>query len=163
MRGGWENLKAVLPGGGSTPMIPYWQAEEALMDFDSLRRLKTALGSASVIVMDRSTDLVRAIARLSYFYKHESCGQCTPCREGTGWMWRTMERMASGDADPREIDTLMDVASEVEGHTICGLGDFAAWPIQGLFRHFRHEVEARIATYRSGKPHVQGAKVTALA
>ena len=163
VRGGWENLKAVLPGGGSTPMIPFWQADQALMDFDSLRELKTALGSASVIVLDRSTDLVRAIARLSYFYKHESCGQCTPCREGTGWMWRTMERMASGEAEMREIDMLMDVASEVEGHTICGLGDFAAWPIQGLFRHFRHEVEARLATYRTGKPHVQGARVTAAA
>ncbi len=157
VRGGWGNLKAVLPGGGSTPMIPAWQAEDALMDYDSLRDLKTALGSGSVIVMDRDTDLVRAIARLSYFYKHESCGQCTPCREGTGWMWRIMERMASGEAQMREIDMLLDVASEVEGHTICGLGDFAAWPIQGLFRHFRHEVEARITSYRAGRPHVQGA------
>ncbi len=145
VRGGWGNLKAVLPGGGSTPMIPAHEAEEALMDYDSLRDLKTAMGSASVIVMDRDTDLVRAIARLSRFYKHESCGQCTPCREGTGWMWRIMERMASGEAEMGEIDMLLDVASEVEGHTICGLGDFAAWPIQGLFRHFRPEVEARIA------------------
>ena len=159
--GGWGNLKAVMPGGGSTPMIPAYQAEEALMDYDSLRDLKTALGSASVIVMDRDTDLVRAIARLSYFYKHESCGQCTPCREGTGWMWRIMERMASGEAEMREIDMLLDVASEVEGHTICGLGDFAAWPIQGLFRHFRPEVEARIAAYRAHKPHFQGASLMA--
>ena len=158
VRGGWGNLKAVLPGGGSTPMIPAWQAETALMDYDSMRELKTALGSASVIVLDRDTDLVKAIARLSYFYKHESCGQCTPCREGTGWMWRVMERMATGEAEMKEIDVLLDVASEVEGHTICGLGDFAAWPIQGLFRHFRHEVEARIALYRAGKPHVMGAR-----
>jgi NADH-quinone oxidoreductase subunit F len=158
VRGGWANLKAVLPGGGSTPMIPAWQAETALMDFDSLRELKTALGSGSVIVLDRQTDLVRAIARLSRFYKHESCGQCTPCREGTGWMWRVMERMAAGEAEMREIDMLLDVASEVEGHTICGLGDFAAWPIQGLFRHFRHEVEARITSYRIQRPHVQGAQ-----
>jgi NADH-quinone oxidoreductase subunit F len=157
VRGGWSNLKAVLPGGGSTPMIPAWQAETALMDYDSLRDLKTALGSASVIVLDRDTDLVRAVARLSYFYKHESCGQCTPCREGTGWMWRVMQRMAAGEAEPREIDLLLDVASEVEGHTICGLGDFAAWPIQGLFRHFRHEVEARIVSYRARRPHVMGA------
>jgi NADH-quinone oxidoreductase subunit F len=163
VRGGWGNLKAVLPGGGSTPMIPAWQAEQALMDYDGLRELKTALGSASVIVMDRSTDLVRAIARLSYFYKHESCGQCTPCREGTGWMWRVMERMASGEAEMREIDMLLDVAAGVEGHTICGLGDFAAWPIQGLLRHFRHEVEARITTYRIARPHVQGARVEATA
>ena len=159
VRGGWSNLKAVLPGGGSTPMIPAWQAETALMDFDGLRELKTALGSGSVIVLDRQTDLVRAIARLSRFYKHESCGQCTPCREGTGWMWRVMERMASGEAEMREIDMLLDVASEVEGHTICGLGDFAAWPIQGLFRHFRPEVEARITSYRIAKPHVLGARV----
>ena len=161
VRGGWGNLKAVLPGGGSTPMIPAWQAEEALMDYDSLRELKTAMGSASVIVMDRETDLVRAIARLSYFYKHESCGQCTPCREGTGWMWRIMERMASGEAETREVDMLLDVASEVEGHTICGLGDFAAWPIHGLFRHFRPEIEARIHAYRARRPHVVGAALMA--
>jgi NADH-quinone oxidoreductase subunit F len=161
VRGGWGNLKAVMPGGGSTPMIPANQAEEALMDYDSLRDLKTALGSASVIVLDRDTDLVRAVARLSYFYKHESCGQCTPCREGTGWMWRVMERMAEGEADPAEIDLLLDVASDIEGHTICGLGDFAAWPIQGLFRHFRHEVEDRIMSYRARRPHVQGASLIA--
>jgi NADH-quinone oxidoreductase subunit F len=163
VRDGWGNLKAVLPGGGSTPMIPAHEAEVALMDYDSLRDLKTAMGSASVIVMDQSTDLVRAIARLSAFYKHESCGQCTPCREGTGWMWRVMERMASGEAEPGEIDLLLDVASEVEGHTICGLGDFAAWPIQGLFRHFRPEVEARIASYRARRPHVVGAAFPAAA
>jgi NADH-quinone oxidoreductase subunit F len=160
VKGGWANLKAVLPGGGSTPMIPASQAETALMDYDSLRELKTALGGASVIVLDRQVDLVRAIARLSRFYKHESCGQCTPCREGTGWMWRVMERMAAGEAEMREIDMLLDVASEVEGHTICGLGDFAAWPIQGLFRHFRHEVEARIASYRARAAHVPGATFT---
>jgi len=97
-----------------------------------------------VIVMDRSTDIVRAIARLAYFYKHESCGQCTPCREGTGWMWRVMERMAVGNAQKREIDMLLDVTKQVEGHTICALGDAAAWPIQGLVRHFRAEIERRI-------------------
>ncbi|HVY02624.1 MAG TPA: NADH-quinone oxidoreductase subunit NuoF [Caulobacterales bacterium] len=151
VKGGWGNLKAVMPGGGSTPMIPAHEAEIALMDYDSLREFKTAMGSASVIVIDRSADLVRAVARLSKFYMHESCGQCTPCREGAGWMWRVMERMASGEAEMSEIDQLIDVASQVEGHTICGLGDFAAWPIQGLFRHFRHEVEARIARYRAAK------------
>jgi NADH-quinone oxidoreductase subunit F len=151
VRGGWGNLKAVMPGGGSTPMIPAHEAEIALMDYDSLRDFKTAMGSASVIVIDHSADLVRAVARLSKFYMHESCGQCTPCREGTGWMWRVMERMASGEADMEEIDTLIEVASQVEGHTICGLGDFAAWPIQGLFRHFRHEVEARIERYRAAR------------
>jgi NADH-quinone oxidoreductase subunit F len=161
IRGGWGNLKAVIPGGSSVPMIPAEQCEDLPMDFDALRNLKSGLGTAAVIVMDKSTDLVRAIARLSYFYKHESCGQCTPCREGTGWMWRVMERMATGEADPKEIDTLLDVTTQVEGHTICALGDAAAWPIQGLFRHFRHEVEERIASYRSGRLHVQGAKLIA--
>ena len=161
VRGGWSNLKAVIPGGSSVPMIPIEQCETALMDFDSLRDLKSGLGTAAVIVMDRSTDLIRAISRISYFYKHESCGQCTPCREGTGWMWRVMERMAAGTAEMREIDMLLEVTTQVEGHTICALGDAAAWPIQGLFRHFRPEVEARISSYRTGKPHVQGAALLA--
>ena len=161
VRGGWGNLKAVIPGGSSVRMIPAEEAETALMDFDSLAALKSGLGTAAVIVMDKSTDLVRAVARLSYFYKHESCGQCTPCREGTGWMWRVMERMATGEAEMKEIDLLLDVASQVEGHTICGLGDAAAWPIQGLFRHFRPEIEARITAYRAGRPHVQGVALEA--
>ena len=161
VRGGWSNLKAVIPGGSSVPMIPIDQCETALMDFDSLRDLKSGLGTAAVIVMDKSTDLIRAISRISYFYKHESCGQCTPCREGTGWMWRVMERMAAGSAEMREIDMLLEVTTQVEGHTICALGDAAAWPIQGLFRHFRPEVEARITSYRAGKPHVQGAALLA--
>ena len=101
-------------------------------------------GGAAVIVMDKSTDIIRAIARLSYFYKHESCGQCTPCREGTGWMWRVLERMAKGEAEKGEIDMLLDVSYQVEGHTICALGDAAAWPVQGLIRHFRHVIEERI-------------------
>ena len=161
VRGGWSNLKAVIPGGSSVPMIPIEQCETALMDFDSLRDLKSGLGTAAVIVMDKSTDLIRAISRISYFYKHESCGQCTPCREGTGWMWRVMERMANGQAEMREIDMLLEVTTQVEGHTICALGDAAAWPIQGLFRHFRPEVEARISSYRTGKPYVQGAALLA--
>ena len=161
VRGGWGNLKAVIPGGSSVRMIPAEEAETVLMDFDSLSALKSGLGTAAVIVMDKSTDLVKAIARIAYFYKHESCGQCTPCREGTGWMWRVMERMATGDADPKEIDTLLDVASQVEGHTICALGDAAAWPIQGLFRHFRPEIEERINQYRSRKGSFAGATLAA--
>jgi NADH-quinone oxidoreductase subunit F len=161
VRGGWGNLKAVIPGGSSVRMIPAEEAETALMDFDSLAALKSGLGTAAVIVMDKSTDLVKAIARIAYFYKHESCGQCTPCREGTGWMWRVMERMAVGDADPKEIDILLDVASQVEGHTICALGDAAAWPIQGLFRHFRPEIEERINQYRSRKGSYAGATLAA--
>jgi NADH-quinone oxidoreductase subunit F len=161
VRGGWGNLKAVIPGGSSTPLISAEEAETALMEFDQLKSLKSGLGTGAMIVMDKSCDVVRVISRFAYFYMHESCGQCTPCREGTGWMWRIMERMVSGEAEPREIDMLLDVASQVEGHTICGLGDAAAWPIQGLFRHFRPEVEARIAQYRSRRAHVQGASLIA--
>jgi NADH-quinone oxidoreductase subunit F len=156
VRGGWGNLKAVIPGGSSVPMIPKDICDTVLMDFDALRDVRSGLGTAAVIVMDKSTDLVRAIARIAYFYKHESCGQCTPCREGTGWMWRVLERMVKGEAETSEIDTLLDVASQVEGHTICALGDAAAWPIQGLIRHFRQEIEDRITNYRQGRPHVAG-------
>jgi NADH-quinone oxidoreductase subunit F len=144
VRGGWDNLKAIIPGGSSVPMIPKSVCDNVLMDFDSLASVKSGLGTAAVIVMDQSTDLVKAIARISRFYKHESCGQCTPCREGTGWMWRMMEKIAAGHASPDEIDRLLDVTKQVEGHTICALGDAAAWPIQGLFRHFRDEIEEQL-------------------
>jgi NADH-quinone oxidoreductase subunit F len=144
VRGGWNNLKAVIPGGSSVPMIPKAIADTVLMDFDSLRAVQSGLGTAAVIVMDKSTDLVKAIANLARFYSVESCGQCTPCREGTGWMWRVMERFVTGDAEPREIDMLLDVGKQIEGHTICAHGDASAWPIQGLMRHFRDEVEARM-------------------
>ena len=147
IRGGWDNLKAVIPGGSSVRMVPAEQIIDTPMDFDSLSKLRSGLGTAAVIVMDKSTDLIRAIARISYFYKHESCGQCTPCREGTGWMWRVLTRMAEGRAHKREIDMLLEVTKQVEGHTICALGDAAAWPIQGLITHFRHEIEARIDQY----------------
>ena len=145
IRGGWDNLLAVIPGGSSVPLVPAEQIMDCPMDFDGLRELGSGLGTAAVIVMDKSTDIVRAISRISYFYKHESCGQCTPCREGTGWMWRVMERLRTGDADVAEIDALQQVTKQVEGHTICALGDAAAWPIQGLIRHFRPELERRIA------------------
>ncbi len=161
VRGGWDNLRAIIPGGSSVPMIPKEICDTVLMDFDALRDVKSGLGTAAVIVMDKSTDLIKSIARLAYFYKHESCGQCTPCREGTGWMWRVLERMVKGEAEASEIDTLLDVASQVEGHTICALGDAAAWPIQGLIRHFRQDIEDRIANYRMGRPHVQGVTLTA--
>jgi NADH-quinone oxidoreductase subunit F len=148
VRGGWDNLLAIIPGGSSVHMIPKTVCDTVLMDFDSLRAEGTGLGTAAVIVMDKSTDLLRAITRLSAFYKHESCGQCTPCREGTGWMWRVMERLCTGEAEIEEIDMLLDVTKQIEGHTICALGDAAAWPIQGLMRHFRPEVEARILEYK---------------
>jgi NADH-quinone oxidoreductase subunit F len=152
IRGGWDNLLAVIPGGSSVPLLPAEQCNDLFMDFDTLRNLKSGLGTAAVIVMDKSTDIVRAIARISYFYKHESCGQCTPCREGTGWMWRVLSRMAEGRAQKREIGMLLEVTTQVEGHTICALGDAAAWPIQGLIRHFRPEIERRIDAYASN-PH----------
>ena len=149
VRGGWNNLMAVIPGGSSMPLVPAGpdQADTLLMDFDGCRDKKSALGTAAVIVMDKSTDIVKAMARISYFYKHESCGQCTPCREGMGWMWRVLERMAEGRAQKREIDMLMEVTTQIEGHTICAFGDGAAWPVQGLLRHFRPEIERRIDEY----------------
>jgi len=148
VRGGWDNLLAVIPGGSSVPVLPRSICDTVLMDFDSLRDVKSGLGTAAVIVMDKSTDIIKAIARLSKFYMHESCGQCTPCREGTGWLWRVMQRMVKGEAEVAEIDMLLEVSYEIEGHTICALGDAAAWPVQGLIRHFRPEMEARIKRYR---------------
>ncbi|MCQ2004587.1 NADH-quinone oxidoreductase subunit NuoF [Rhizobium sp. NRK18] len=147
IRGGWDNLLAVIPGGSSVPCVPGAQMKDAIMDYDGLKELGSGLGTAAVIVMDKSTDIIKAIWRLSAFYKHESCGQCTPCREGTGWMMRVMDRMVKGNAQKREIDMLFQVTKQVEGHTICALGDAAAWPIQGLIKHFRPEIEKRIDQY----------------
>ena len=147
--GGWDNLKAIIPGGSSVPLIPKNICDSVLMDFDSLTEVKSGLGTAAVIVMDKSTDLVKAISKLSHFYKHESCGQCTPCREGTGWLWRMMEKIGEGNATSTDIDKLLDVTKQIEGHTICALGDAAAWPIQGLFRHFREEIEESLTKIRA--------------
>ena len=151
VRGGWDNLLGVIPGGCSVPVLPKSICDTVLMDFDSLRDVRSGLGTAAVIVMDKSADIVRAIARLSHFYAHESCGQCTPCREGTGWMARLMDRMVTGDATLEEIDLLEEITRQVEGHTICALGDAAAWPIQGLLRHFRPDVERRIRDRQASK------------
>ena len=142
--GGWDNLLAIIPGGASVPLLPKAICDTVLMDFDSLRDVQSGLGTAAIMVMNKSTDIIAAIARLSAFYKHESCGQCTPCREGTGWMSRMMNRMVNGEANIEEIDLLEKVTRQVEGHTICALGDAAAWPVQGLIRHFRPEIEQRI-------------------
>jgi NADH-quinone oxidoreductase subunit F len=147
IRGGWDNLLAVIPGGASVPCVPGDKIRHALMDFDGLKEVGSSLGTAAVIVMDKSTDIIKAIWRLSAFYKHESCGQCTPCREGTGWMMRVMERMVEGRAQKCEIDMLFEVTKQIEGHTICALGDAAAWPIQGLIKNFRPVIEARIDAY----------------
>ncbi|NQV45383.1 MAG: NADH-quinone oxidoreductase subunit NuoF, partial [Rhodospirillales bacterium] len=151
VRGGWDNLFAIIPGGASVPMLPKALCDAVLMDFDSLKEVQSGLGTAAVMVMDKTTDPIKAITRLSRFYKHESCGQCTPCREGTGWMWRMMERMTAGNADISEIDLLEEVTRQIEGHTICALGDAAAWPIQGLIRHFRPLMEDRITQYHAAQ------------
>jgi NADH-quinone oxidoreductase subunit F len=148
VRGGWDNLQAVIPGGASMPILPKSVCDTQLMDFDSLKDARSGLGSGAVIVMDKSADVIKAIWRLAKFFKHESCGQCTPCREGTGWMMRMMDRMVEGRAELSEIDLLEQVTRQVEGHTICAFGDAAAWPIQGMLRHFRPLVEQRIADYQ---------------
>lgn len=146
--GGWDNLLAVIPGGSSVRLIPKHICDDVLMDFDALSKVGSGLGTAGVIVMNKSTDIIDAITRLAHFYWHESCGQCTPCREGTGWMYRILQRMVKGEAEIEEIDKLYDITQQVEGHTICALGDAAAWPIQGLIHHFRDEIEDRIRKFK---------------
>ena len=143
--GGWKNLKAVVPGGSSTPLVPASLCNNLAMDFDSLKAVKSGLGTAAVIVMDKSTDVIEAITRFSRFYNHESCGQCTPCREGTGWILKIMRKLCKGTASIKDIDKLEDICSQVENHTICALGDAAAWPVQALIRHYRKDIEKRIA------------------
>lgn len=149
VRGGWDNLLAVIPGGVSVPIIPRDVCDDVLMDFDDLKANYTALGTAAVTVMDKSTDIIQAIERIAYFYKHESCGQCTPCREGTAWLWNMLGKFKEGDAKHAQIDMMVEVTKQIEGHTICALGDAAAWPIQGLVRHFRPELERRIDEFHN--------------
>lgn len=145
--GGWDNLLGVIPGGSSVPVLPKSTCDYVLMDFDALQAETSGLGTAAVLVMDKSTDMIKAIRRLAYFYKHESCGQCTPCREGTTWLYNMMKKFETGDANIEDIDVLEQLTRQIEGHTICALGDAAAWPIQGLIRHFRPEMERRIEEY----------------
>jgi len=152
VQGGWDNLKAIIPGGSSVPMLNQKQCTEAIMDFDDLKDRRSGLGTAAVIVMNNQTDVIDAILRLAKFYAHESCGQCTPCREGTGWMVDMLERMKLGNADFAEIDMLEELSYQIEGHTICALGDAAAWPVQGLIRQFRNEMEDRIDGYKAENP-----------
>lgn len=151
VRGGWDNLLGIIPGGSSVPVLPKDTCSEVLMDFDSLVSVQSGLGTAAVIVMDKSTDIIKAIARLSEFYVHESCGQCTPCREGTTWLLKVMDRFVEGNAHPDEIDSLWELSKQIEGHTICALGDAAAWPVQGLIRHFRPEIEERMRLFHEKK------------
>jgi len=141
--GGWNNLQAVIPGGSSMPLLPKNVCETITMDFDSLIKVKSGLGTAGVVVINKDHDIIKCIARIAKFYKHESCGQCTPCREGCGWMWRMLERMVDGNATFKEIDLLYDVTKQIEGHTICAFGEGSAWPVQGLLRHFKKEIEKR--------------------
>ena len=141
--GGWDNLLAVIPGGSSVPLLPKKECEDVLMDFDSLKNVGSGLGTAGIIVINKQTDILNVITRLSEFYKHESCGQCTPCREGTGWLMRMMKRISNNGASIEEINLLEEVTHQIEGHTICALGDAAAWPIQGLLKHFKNDILKR--------------------
>ncbi|KAH8556501.1 NADH dehydrogenase flavoprotein 1 [Umbelopsis sp. PMI_123] len=148
VRGGWDNLLGIIPGGCSVPVLPKNICDDVLMDFDALRDVNSGLGTAAVIVMDKTTDIVRAISRFSAFYRHESCGQCTPCREGSRWLETMMSRFEDGRGKPEEIDQIWEISKQIEGHTICALGDAAAWPVQGLIRHFRPELESRMANFK---------------
>jgi NADH-quinone oxidoreductase subunit F len=144
--GVWKGrkLKAVIPGGSSVPVMPAANIMDANMDYDSLKKAGSSVGSAAVIIMDETTCMVRVLERLSRFYRAESCGQCTPCREGTGWMNRLIQRIMAGQGRREDLDLLLDVAGRIEGHTICALGDAAAWPVQSFLKHFRHEFEYMI-------------------
>ena len=141
--GGWENLQAVIPGGSSMPLLPKKFVETITMDFDSLIENKSGLGTAGIVVINKDQDIVSCMARIARFYKHESCGQCTPCREGSGWMWRILNRATKGETTLSDIDLLEDVTKQIEGHTICAFGEGSAWPVQGLLRHFRKEVDKK--------------------
>ncbi|MDZ4813802.1 MAG: NADH-quinone oxidoreductase subunit NuoF [Pseudomonadota bacterium] len=148
MRAG-RSLKAVIPGGSSMPVLPAETMMNCTMDYDSLQKAGSGLGSGAVIVMDDSTCMVRACRRISQFYYAESCGQCTPCREGTGWMYRVLTRITEGKATIDDLHMLKQAAGQIEGHTICAFGEAAAWPVQGMLRHFWHEFEYFIANGRS--------------
>jgi NADH-quinone oxidoreductase subunit F len=152
-------LKAVIPGGSSVPVLPAEAIMDCNMDYDSLRKAGSAVGSAAVIVMDETTCMVRVLERITRFYKAESCGQCTPCREGTGWMNRVVRRILDGEGRSEDLDLLVGVANQIEGHTICALGDAAAWPVQSFVRHFRHEFEYMIAN--RGRSIVQSSRPAA--
>jgi NADH dehydrogenase (ubiquinone) flavoprotein 1 len=152
VRGGWDNLQAVIPGGSSVPVMDANDCQDIHMDFDDLKNVGSGLGTAAVTVFDKSVDMIAAIRRLSHFYRHESCGQCTPCREGTGWMESIMERLESGEADHREVPMLEEISRSIEGHTVCALGDAAAWPVQGLIRRFKHTIDDRINAAEAGNP-----------
>jgi NADH-quinone oxidoreductase subunit F len=139
-----HTLKAVIPGGSSMPVLPADIIMETDMDYDSLSKAGSALGSGAVMVMDETTCMVKALMRVSRFYYAESCGQCTPCREGTGWMYRIIKRIEEGHGRKEDLDLLLSAAGQIEGKTICAFGEAAAWPVQGFLRHFREEFEYHV-------------------
>ncbi|MCZ6525655.1 MAG: NADH-quinone oxidoreductase subunit NuoF [Gammaproteobacteria bacterium] len=139
-----HSLKAVIPGGSSVPVLPGEIMMQVNMDYDSIQKAGSLLGSGAVVVMDETTCMVRMLQRISRFYYSESCGQCTPCREGTGWLYRMITRIMTGQGHKQDLDKLLDISKKIEGHTICALGDAAAWPVQGMLRHYRHEFEYMI-------------------
>jgi NADH-quinone oxidoreductase subunit F len=151
-----HTLKAVIPGGSSVPVVPGEIMMQANMDYDSVRQAGSALGSGAVVVMDETTCMVRMLRRISRFYFSESCGQCTPCREGTGWLYRMLTRITEGKGTMADLDKLVDVANKIEGRTICALGDAAAWPVQSFLKHYRHEFEYMIE--HNGRSIVDGAE-----
>jgi NADH-quinone oxidoreductase subunit F len=138
---GGRALKAVIPGGSSVPVVPAETIMQVNMDYDSLKAVGSALGTGAVMVMDETTCMVRVLERIARFYYAESCGQCTPCREGTGWMYRVIKRIRQGEGRAEDLNMLVDVANKIEGHTICALGDAAAWPVQSFIKHYRHEFQ----------------------
>ncbi|HET7126925.1 MAG TPA: NADH-ubiquinone oxidoreductase-F iron-sulfur binding region domain-containing protein, partial [Lysobacter sp.] len=151
MAGGVHNghkLKAVIPGGSSMPVLPADTMLGLTMDYDAIQKAGSGLGSGAVVVMDETTCMVRACQRIARFYFKESCGQCTPCREGTGWMYRMLTRIANFEATVEDLNMLKASAGQIEGHTICAFGEAAAWPVQGFLRHFRHEFEYAIVNGR---------------
>jgi len=143
-----NKLKAVIPGGSSVPVLTAEEINDLNMDFNSLKAAGSAFGTGAVIVMDETTCMVEVLKRISQFYYAESCGQCTPCREGTGWMHRLICKMLDGKASLEDLDLLLDVANKIEGRTICAFGDAAAWPVQSFLKRFRHEFEAKITSYK---------------
>jgi len=141
---GGHKLKAVIPGGSSVPVMPADKIMNCTMDYTSLAEAGSSFGTGAVMVMDETTCMVKVLRRISRFYMAESCGQCTPCREGTGWLYRMLNRIVEGDGREDDLDKLLDVANKIEGHTICALGDAAAWPVQSFLKHFHHEFEYMI-------------------
>ena len=149
---GNKKVKAVIPGGSSMPPLSGDEIDGVIMNNEDLKKYKTFIGTGGVMVIDEDTDIPKLLLRIVHFYHHESCGQCTPCREGCGWMEKILKRIVSGDATISDIDLLMSVANNIDGNTICALGEAAAWPVQGFLRKFRHEFEAKVKSSRSFVP-----------